>query len=67
MRIALLILAVLSLSACDSGVGDEFNCSDFDTQLQAQQQFEEDGGPEGDPHNLDADDDGIACESLPNG
>jgi len=61
----LLSLLVLSLPACDSATGDNFNCSDFDTQQEAQAQFEADGGPEEDPHNLDSDGDGIACESLP--
>jgi uncharacterized lipoprotein len=61
----LLSLLVLLLSACDSAVSDSYNCSDFDTQEEAQEQFEADGGPEEDPHNLDSDDDGIACESLP--
>ena len=61
----LLSLLVLSLPACDGAVSDSFNCSDFDTQQEAQAQFEADGGPEEDPHNLDSDGDGIACESLP--
>lgn len=39
------------------------DCGDFDTQAQAQN-FYENAGP-GDPHALDADDDGVACESLP--
>jgi endonuclease YncB( thermonuclease family) len=41
------------------------DCSDFSTQQQAQQFFEN-AGP-GDPHNLDADGDGKACEDLPSG
>ena len=45
------------------GTADTANCSDFDTQQEAQDFFEAEGP--GDPHNLDADDDGIACESLP--
>ena len=48
-----------------SAVSDSYDCSDFDTQQEAQEQFEADGGPEEDPHNLDSDGDGIACESLP--
>ena len=43
--------------------GPDRNCSDFDTQDEAQEFFEA-AGP-GDPHGLDADDDGIACETLP--
>lgn len=41
------------------------NCSDFDTWSEAQAFFEAEGGPESDPHRLDHDGDGIACESLP--
>lgn len=38
------------------------NCADFGTWREAQDFFENAG--QGDPHNLDADNDGIACESL---
>nr|WP_322822036.1 MBL fold metallo-hydrolase [Chloroflexus sp.] len=41
------------------------NCSDFATQAEAQAFFLANGGPARDPHRLDGDDDGIACESLP--
>ena len=41
------------------------NCSDFDTWAEAQAFYEAEGGPESDPHRLDHDGDGIACESLP--
>ena len=66
----LLCVLVLSLPACVTIGGmdrpaDQYNCSDFDTQQEAQQQFEADGGPERDPHRLDNDNDGEACESLP--
>lgn len=40
----------------------DYNCSDFDTHDQAQEVYERDTS---DPHGLDGDDDGIACESLP--
>ena len=46
----------------------DVNCSDFETQEEAQRFFEEQGGPEKDPHRLDEDpgeDDGRACENLP--
>jgi len=42
---------------------EDRDCSDFSTQ-NAAQQFYEAHGP-GDPHNLDGDGDGRACESLP--
>ncbi len=44
---------------------DTHNCSDFDTWTEAQSFFESEGGPGSDPHHLDGNDDGIACESLP--
>jgi len=44
---------------------DEYNCSDFETQEQAQKFFKNAGGPSRDVNRLDGDNDGIACESLP--
>jgi len=44
------------------GSSDPYDCSDFDTQDQAQQVLEE---TPGDPSGLDGDGNGIACESLP--
>jgi len=41
------------------------DCSDFSTQPEAQRFFEQ--NQPGDPHNLDGDGDGEACESLPGG
>ena len=47
------------------GGGDrEPDCADFATQREAQAELER--GPS-DPHGLDADNDGIACEDLPSG
>lgn len=43
----------------------DLDCTDFDTQEEAQDFFESEGGPADDYHNLDRDSDGIACESLP--
>jgi len=40
----------------------DYNCGDFDTQEQAQTVLERDSS---DPHGLDGNDDGVACESLP--
>ena len=42
-----------------------YNCTDFKTHAEAQQVFELCGGANNDIHKLDADKDGIACESLP--
>lgn len=41
------------------------DCSDGATQAEAQAFFLVNGGPARDPHRVDGDDDGIACESLP--
>lgn len=41
------------------------NCADFATHAEAQAFFIAAGGPVHDPHRLDGDDDGKACESLP--
>lgn len=46
---------------------DEYNCSDFQTQTLAQGFFDKAGGVSGDTNNLDGDNDGVACESLPLG
>jgi micrococcal nuclease len=42
-----------------------YNCTDFETHAEAQQVFNFCGGVNNDIHRLDADKDGIACESLP--
>jgi endonuclease YncB( thermonuclease family) len=50
------------------GTSDKFvdkDCKDFKTQAEAQEFFVSQGGPEKDPHNLDADGDGKVCTSLP--
>ena len=44
---------------------EDRDCTDFATQEQAQEFFLSQGGPESDPHKLDVDKDGRACESLP--
>jgi competence protein ComEC len=45
--------------------GPDRDCGGFDSQAEAQAFFEAAGGPRSDPHRLDGDNDGIACESLP--
>lgn len=42
---------------------DDKDCTDFSTHSEAQNFFESEGP--GDPHGLDRDSDGIACETLP--
>jgi micrococcal nuclease len=48
-----------SLPTC---ISSDCDCSDFSTQADAQRVLE---AFPGDPHRLDGDDDGQACESLP--
>lgn len=48
-----------------SYTGGDKDCSDFKTHAEAQQFFISQGGPASDPHRLDNDKDGIACETLP--
>ena len=45
--------------------GPDRDCGDFRTWQEAQDFFIAAGGPERDPHRLDGDSDGVACESLP--
>ena len=45
--------------------GPDRNCGDFDNWQEAQRFYEAAGGPTTNRHRLDADRDGIACESLP--
>jgi ABC-type multidrug transport system fused ATPase/permease subunit len=44
---------------------NEYNCSDFKTQPEAQAFFEKVGGTQHDINRLDGNKDGVACESLP--
>ena len=45
--------------------GPDCDCGDFSTHRQAQAFFIAAGGPDRDPHRLDGNKNGIACESLP--
>ena len=61
---------VFECSEADDGNGNsggnngDLNCDDFDSQADAQAVLDDDAA---DPNNLDADDDGIACEDFPYG
>lgn len=46
---------------------DEYNCDDFATQAEAQAFYDKAGGVKGDVNRLDANKDGVPCESLPKG
>jgi hypothetical protein len=58
-------VALIFLGAASAAAQDTVDCSDFDTQEEAQQFFEQHGGPQQDPNHLDEDGDGRACEGLP--
>lgn len=49
-------------SRANDSSNDTRNCSDFRTGAEAQKFFLSAGGPVSDPHNLDGDGDGFACE-----
>jgi LPXTG-motif cell wall-anchored protein len=65
ITVALGVLSLLTVApaALASHSGD-LDCSDFDTQREAQAHLTRHPG---DPDRLDADNDGFACESLPGG
>jgi len=56
-------LAVLAASPASAFV--DRDCGDFANQKAAQIFYLKAGGPSSDPHNLDSDNDGVACESNP--
>lgn len=57
-------LVLGSLGAAPAHAADK-DCGDFASQKAAQIFFLENGGPTSDPHLLDAEGDGIACETNP--
>jgi excalibur calcium-binding domain-containing protein len=60
---ALALLAAAALAQPAAAFRDR-DCADFKTHAQAQRFFEK-HNPRRDPHNLDGDNDGSACEELP--
>jgi hypothetical protein len=44
---------------------DEYNCSDFSTQGEAQKFYDNAGGVQHDTNRLDGNKDGVACQALP--
>ncbi len=60
---ALSAVVAIALSAPPASAGDK-DCADFSSWNQAQRFYKKHGGPKRDPHRLDADRDGIACEDL---
>jgi hypothetical protein len=60
---AAIVVVALAVIASPASAGDK-DCSDFNTWREAQKFYKRHGGPQRDPHRLDGDDDGIACEAL---
>ena len=63
--LALIAAMFAVLAPVSSAAAADMDCSDFATQKAAQIFFLKHGGPKYDPHRLDYDGDGIACESNP--
>jgi hypothetical protein len=61
LTLAAIVFYLVLLSASPSSARD-LNCSDFQFQEDAQAVLDQDPS---DPNNLDANNDGVACESLP--
>jgi hypothetical protein len=59
-----LIAGMLTFSGAPASAAD-MDCGDFPSQKAAQIFFLDHGGPSSDPHRLDSEGDGIACESNP--
>lgn len=60
-KICLPLLAAVILLAIPTGASAaDLDCADFANQAEAQEYL-----PGGDPHGLDGDNDGVACEDLP--
>ena len=60
--LALSTTVVLMLASSTSAEVIELDCVDFATQKEAQAVYDQNPS---DPHSLDADNDGVACPSLP--
>jgi endonuclease YncB( thermonuclease family) len=55
----------VALAGPSSAAVVDRDCGDFNTQAAAQTFYINHGGPQSDPHGLDDDSDGVACESNP--
>jgi hypothetical protein len=55
----------LGLVVASGARATDYDCADFSSQAAAQSFYLGHGGPASDPYHLDADGDGVACESNP--
>lgn len=65
MPVLALVAGILSVLTMAPAQAYDRDCGDFPSQAAAQRFFLANGGPYSDPHGLDAEGDGIACESNP--
>lgn len=65
LAVALGAVGLLGLLVPSPTPAADRDCGDFSSQAEAQQFYEQAGGPADDPNRLDSDGDGVACESLP--
>jgi endonuclease YncB( thermonuclease family) len=63
--VAAVVLALAPSATAAPASAADLDCADFSNQASAQSYFLSRGGPGSDPDRLDADGDGIACESNP--
>jgi hypothetical protein len=63
--VTVLAAALTSLATAPTAAAADRDCGDFRSQRDAQVFFLNAGGPHSDPHRLDSDGDGIACETNP--
>lgn len=60
VSLLLLVVAIMAVDASPASAATDYDCADFANQAEAEEYL-----LPGDPYNLDADNDGIACEDLP--
>ena len=65
LAVGLIVALALALGASTPTAAQDLDCIDFATQAEAQGFYEANGGPGADPHRLDSDGNGLACEGLP--
>jgi hypothetical protein len=65
MALAALMTTLLTVLAGTPAQAADLDCADFGSQRAAQLFFLRHGGPQRDPHRLDADSDGVVCETNP--
>jgi hypothetical protein len=63
-RVVAVAATVIALAFPAASTGADKDCSDFRSWKAAQRFYKNHGGPRYDPHRLDGDRDGIACEAL---